>query len=229
MPKLLQRDLDRLRKIALETGTLVEESITRSIAAITACDRKTAQEIIDGDDEVDRREVQVEEECLKILALHQPVARDLRFVVTMLKMNNDLERMGDYAVNIAERVLFFAECGRVAIPNKMAQMSERVVSMVRRSLDSVVESDAILAREVVMSDDEVDRLRNEIFGEVLAEIRKQPDRLEQWIQLLSVTRYLERIADLATNIAQDAIYLIEGEVVRHRSITISQSPDSGDV
>lgn len=229
MPMILQKDLDRLRKIALETGTLVEESITRSIAAISVCDRKTAEQIIAGDDEIDRREVQVEEECLKILALHQPVARDLRFVVTMLKMNNDLERMGDHAVNMAHRVLFFSDCGRIPVPGKLSQMGERVVSMVRRSLDAVVDSDAGMAREVVMSDDEVDQMRTEIFGEVLAEIRKDPARLEQWIQLLSVTRDLERVADLATNIAQDAIYLIEGEVVRHRSITISQSPDPGDV
>lgn len=228
MPKLLQRDLDRLRKIALETGTLVEESITRSIAAISACDRKAAERIIAGDDEIDRREVQVEEECLKILALHQPVARDLRFVVTMLKMNNDLERMGDHAVNMANRVLFFADCGRIPVPGKLSQMGERVVSMVRRSLDSVVESDSGMAREVVMSDDEVDEMRTEIFGEVLSEIRKDPARTEQWIQLLSVTRDLERVADLATNIAQDAIYLVEGEVVRHRRLTLSKRPDPGD-
>ncbi|MBU0508892.1 phosphate signaling complex protein PhoU [bacterium] len=224
MPKFLQRDLDRLRKIALETGTLVEESISQAIRALSTCDRKLAEQIIANDEVIDRREVQVEEDCLKILALHQPVARDLRFVVTVLKMNNDLERMGDYAVNMAERVVFFAECGQVPVPKRLAVMGEKVISMVRRSLDAVVESDPDLGREVVMSDDEVDVLRDELFTEVLDEIRSDPRRLDQWIQMLSAARYLERVADLATNIAQDAIYLAEGEVVRHRHFTVIKRP-----
>lgn len=219
MPVHLHKDLERLKKMALETGTIVEESIQRAISALIHSDRLLAQQVVDGDAEIDRREVEVEEECLKILALHQPVAKDLRFVVTVLKMNNDLERMGDYAANMAERVLFvMSKPAPVPAPKAMHEMAQKVVSMVRRCLDSLVEKDTSLARAVIMSDDEVDELRDTIFLAIMDEIRGDMERLEQWVQLSSAVRYLERIADLATNIAQDVIYLVEGQVIRHRSV-----------
>lgn len=216
MPMFLQRDLERLKKLALEMGTLVEENIARAVTALNTCDRSLAEEIVASDAQVDRREVEIEEECLKILALHQPVARDLRFVVTVLKMNNDLERMGDYSVNIAQRVLFFAARGRVPVPESISVMAGKVAVMVRRSLDSLVEADSKLARSVILSDDDVDQMRDDIFGVTIQEMRSDPQRIELWIQIMSTARYLERIADLATNLAQDVIYLVEGEVVRHK-------------
>jgi phosphate transport system protein len=218
MPVHLLKDLERVKKMILEMGARVEEDILRAITALSSCNRALAEQIIADDLETDRREVQVEEECLKILALHQPVARDLRFLVAVLKMNNDLERMGDHATNIAERVLFLCSRGPVPVPKTMREMADKVNSMVRRSLDSLVEADSMLARAVILSDDEVDSLRDDIFIMITGEMRRDTERLEQWVQLLAATRDLERIADLATNISQDVIYLVEGDVVRHQQV-----------
>ncbi len=218
MPIHMQRDLDVLKQTILEVGTLVEESIARAINALVTTNRELAEQVVAGDDEIDAREVEIEEECLKILALHQPVARDLRFVVGVLKMNNDLERMGDYAMNMAERVLYLARNGSVPIPPQLRAMSDKVQTMVRRTLDAVVDSDSVLARQVCLSDDEVDDLHRELYAVILNEIHLHIDQLERWSQLLSVVRYLERIADLATNVAQDVIYMVEGDVVRHKTL-----------
>ena len=219
----MQRDLEKLKKAALEVGTMVEESIARAISALSTTNRVLAEQVISGDDEIDSREVQIEEECLKILALHQPVARDLRFVVAVLKMNNDLERMGDYSINIAERVVYLAQNGQVPVPRQMLVMSEKVQAMVRRTLDAVVESDTALARAVCISDDEVDLMQRELYDVILSEIRQSVSQLDRWIQLLSVIRYLERIADLATNICQDVVYMVEGDVIRHRALDDSNT------
>jgi phosphate transport system protein len=212
----LLRDLERVKKMILEMGARVEEDILRAITALSGCDRALAEQIISDDVETDRREVLVEEECLKILALHQPVARDLRFLVAVLKMNNDLERMGDHAANIAGRVLFLCSRGPVPAPPRLREMAGKVNVMVRHSLDSLVEGDVSLARRVILSDDEVDQMRNEIVTGIMGEMRRDSARLEQWVQLTAAAGDLERIADLATNIAQDVIYLVEGDVVRHQ-------------
>jgi phosphate transport system protein len=217
MPVHLQKDLERLKKITFEMGTLVEEAISQAVAAFINHDRSLAEKVVAGDQDVDRREVEIEEECLKILALHQPVARDLRFVVAVLKMNNDLERMGDFAVNMAERVLYLTERGTVPVPKDFKVMADKATFMVRRSLDSLIESDAVLAQKVILSDDDVDNLRDELFSLILDEIRKDTEHLDQWVQMLSAVRYMERLADLATNIAQDVVYLVEGDVVRHKN------------
>jgi phosphate transport system protein len=214
----LQRDLEKLKKITLEVGTIVEEAISRSITALTNRNRALAEQVVAGDSEIDRREVQLEEECLKILALHQPVARDLRFVVAVLKMNNDLERMGDYAANVAERAAALAVGQQIDLPPELAAMADKVTNMVRKSLDCVVEADSVLAAAVCASDDEVDALHRSLFTTVQQNIRRDIDNLEAWIQVLSIIRYLERIADLATNVAQDVIYMVEGTVVRHKPI-----------
>ena len=195
---------------------MVEEAISLAITALHNGNRALADQVINGDQAIDRREVQIEEECLKILALYQPVASDLRFVVSVLKMNNDLERMGDYAMNIAERVVALTAYEQITIPPKMMEMADRGRSMVKKSLDALVESDAQLARFVCVSDDEVDELHRELYNDIKQNIRENIGQLDQWTQLLSVLRYLERIADLATNISQDVIYLVEGEVVRHK-------------
>lgn len=214
----LQRDLEKLKKITLEVGTIVEEAISRSVTALGSHNRQLAEQVIAGDTEIDRREVVLEEECLKILALHQPVARDLRFVVAVLKMNNDMERMGDYAANMAERVISLSTGDSITTPAEVTRMADKVTAMVRKSLDAVVEGDAELARAVCLSDDEVDTLHRSLYATIQMEIRKDVTKMEMWIQLLSIIRYLERIADLATNIAQDVIYMVEGDVVRHRDL-----------
>ena len=228
MPVHLQKDLEKLKKLVLEMGTIIEESISLSITALMTNDRAIAEQVIAGDADVDQREVQIEEECLKILALHQPVARDLRFVVAVLKMNNDLERIGDFAVNTAQRASYLADRGPVPVPKGVALMANKASQMVRLSLDSLVESDAALAKSVIMSDDDVDDQRDRLFTIVLNEIRRDINHLDQWIQILSCIRYIERIADLSTNLAQDVVYLIEGDVVRHRDPDIHTNGHGAD-
>jgi phosphate transport system protein len=169
----------------------------------------------------------MEEECLKILALHQPVGSDLRLIVAILKINNDLERIGDLSVNIAERAVFLASPETIDIPLDFARMAENVESMLRRSLDALVNTDLAAAHEVLEADDEVDAINREMYVQVQDAIRQHPQRVERLIHLLSASRHLERIADHATNIAEDVIYMIEGEIVRHREEEYHASSESG--
>jgi phosphate transport system protein len=216
MSKHLQRDLDELRKHLLEVGAMVEEATNRAMTALTHRRKDLAAEVLAADDEIDYREVQIEEACLKILALHQPVAADLRFVIAAMKVNNDLERMGDQAVNIAERAIYLAERPPLDVPLNIERMAEVARSMVRVCLDAVVRLDVEAARSVGTMDDEVDEIHRAMFRLVQDRIRKSTDAVEQAIAYLSASRDLERIADLATNIAEDVIFTVEGEVVRHR-------------
>jgi len=219
MAKQLPRQLDGLKQKILFVGTLVEEAIAKAISALINRDRQMADNVIQSDDEIDRMEVDVEEECLKILALYQPVAADLRFVVAVLKINNDLERMGDLAKNIAKRVVFLSKAERFDLPVDFRDMAMRVKSMVKASLDALVRADTSLAQGVRLSDDEVDAQRRTIERQIEAQIAAHPDRTEGLMRLASVARHLERLADMATNIAEDVIYMVEGEIVRHhRSI-----------
>ena len=216
MSKHLERDLELLRKQLLEVGSLVETATNRAITALTHRQSDLADEVLDADDEIDAREVQIEEECLKILALHQPVAADLRYVIAVMKVNNDLERMGDQAVNIAERAVYLSQRPPFDMPLNIERMAEAVREMVRVSLDAVVNLDVDLARSVGEMDDEVDEIHREMFKLVQDRIRSSSDMVEQAIAYLSASRDLERIADLATNIAEDVLFTVLGEVVRHR-------------
>jgi phosphate transport system protein len=161
-------------------------------------------------------EIEVEEECLKILALYQPVAVDLRFIVAVLKLNNDLERIGDLSVNIAERAQTLTQTPRTEFNVKLSTMAEKSRNMLKKSIDALVNMDADLAREVCVSDDEVDQLNRDIFATVKTGIGEFPAELDCFLHILSVSRQLERIGDHATNIAEDVLYLISGEIVRHR-------------
>ncbi len=216
MSKHLQRDLDRLKKQLLEVGSLVEEATNKAIVALTELRRDAAAEIVASDDEIDQREVVIEEECLKILALHQPVARDLRFVVGVMKLNNDLERMGDQAVNIAERAMMLSGQAPLGVPLDFNRMASVVREMVRASLDAAINEDTELARKVRRMDDEVDDVHREMFTVLEERMCQDPDTVARAVAYLSASRDLERIGDLATNIAEDVIFMVEGEVVRHR-------------
>jgi phosphate transport system protein len=216
MSKHLQSDLERLKKHVLEIGTIVEENLAASIHALSTRNRAQAKAVVEADYEIDHREVLIEEECLKILALHQPVAKDLRFVIAILKLNNDLERVGDLAVNIAQRAIELAGLEPIDIPQEINEMAQKTTIMVKKSFDALIESDPELAVIVCASDDEVDALHRRLFTTIQNQIRQDPAHLEQHIQMLSVTRYLERIADQATNIAEDVIYMVNGDVVRHK-------------
>jgi len=213
----LQREIERLKKHILRLSAVVEESFQRAVKSLEERDSYLAQLVMESDFEIDKMEVEIEEECLKILALYQPVAVDLRFIVAVLKINNDLERIGDLAVNIAERAAFLATRERINIPFDFSGMARKAKSMLKRSLDALMKMDALLARGVCASDDEVDAMNREMYLQVQDGIRNQPEHLESLIHLLSASRHLERIADHATNIAEDVLYMIKGEIVRHRA------------
>jgi len=217
MSKHLQHDLDRLKKEILAMGALVEEAINRAIASLTQRDAVLARQVLEGDDAIDRKEVEVEDLCLKILALHQPVAGDLRYIIAVLKVNNDLERMGDLAQNIAERVTFLAVNEPVPVHLDFTLMVELVRRMVGESLDALVNQDPVLARRVCVQDDEVDRLQKQMFETLQSVMMRDPKAVERAVQVLSVSRHLERIADSATNIAEDIVFMVEGDIIRHRA------------
>ena len=217
MSLVLSREIDNLKKSLLALGGDVEEHVNRAVQALESRNMDMAEQIIAGDGRIDRAEVNLEEDCLKVLALHQPVAIDLRFVISVLKINNDLERIGDLAVNIAERALFLSTQEPVDIPFNFAGMSEKTKHMLKQALDSMVNMDPIMAKAVCAMDDEVDLINREMYAQVKEGVSKQPGRVESLLHYLSVSRHLERIADLSTNIAEDVIYMISGEIVRHKA------------
>ncbi|MEM9554165.1 MAG: phosphate signaling complex protein PhoU [Acidobacteriota bacterium] len=213
----LHRDLDRLKKEILLLGSLVEDALNKAILALRDRRAELGQDVEDGDQEVDDREIRIEEDCLKVLALHQPVANDLRFVVAVMKVNNDLERVGDLAGNLAERAIFLAGRDAIEIPDQLEQMCDTVPTMLRQAFDALIRLDTQVAREVLREDEEIDALHAGFYHLVEERMREAPDQIQDWMQLLSASRYLERIADLATNIAEDVIFMVDGDVVRHRA------------
>ncbi|KPK44352.1 MAG: PhoU family transcriptional regulator [Phycisphaerae bacterium SG8_4] len=213
----MKREIDRLKQMLMSLCEVVEESLRQAVEAIQAQDEALAKMVISRDSEIDQMEVDVEEECLKILALYQPVAIDLRFIITAMKINNDLERIGDLAVNLAERATFLSGGKRSDVPLDFDSMTEKTKAMLRRSLEALVNMDSKLAYEVCAADDEVDEMNHQMFLIVQDQIRQHPDQTDSLIQLLSASRYLERVADHATNIAEDVIYMIEGRIVRHKA------------
>jgi phosphate transport system protein len=212
----LQREIIGLKKDILTIGAMAELSVREAVSAIEKRDEALARSVIEKDIKIDQMEVEVEETCLKILALHQPVAIDLRFIIAVLKINNDLERIGDLAVNIAERAVFLATQPRVYISFDFARMARKTQEMLNKSLDALVNLNAKLARKICACDDEVDAMCSQVYQIVQEAIEADPEQIETLIQLLSTARHLERIADHATNIAEDVIYMIEGEIVRHK-------------
>ena len=218
MTKHIERQIENLKERILRLGTLVEEAISKSITALINRDTSLAQRVIVNDSEIDAMEVEVEEECLKMLALYQPVAADLRFVVAALKINNDLERMGDLARNIAKRVTQLEGGDPYDLPPEIRTMATQAQEMVRQCLDAVVKRDPTLARQVREEDDIVDEARQRIQRRVLQGIKDQPENVENLLRINSVSKHIERIADMATNIAEDVVYMVEGDIVRHRSV-----------
>lgn len=216
MTKHLVRDMDQLHRDILALSAAVEEIIDKAAQALLEARLDLAQEVLEGDEAVDRLEVHIEEECLKILALHQPVAIDLRRIATVLKVNNDLERIADLAVNIAERAKVLGVQPLFPIPEKLRRMTDLATLMVRGALDAFVNLDAHGARRIHALDDEVDRFNREIIDELQETMRKKPELIGQAMHCFSASRHVERIADHATNIAEDVIYLVEGEIARHK-------------
>jgi phosphate transport system protein len=218
MAKHLQRELDELQKRVLSLATLVEEQVRKAVRCVEKKDAASAQEVIDNDRGIDRLEIEVEEECLKLLALHQPVAVDLRFIIAVLKINNDLERIGDLAGNIADRAIPLSESPFFTFTSKLPLMCDNALAMLKQCLDSFFKMDTEGALKVCKSDDEVDNLYKEMLEIVQKGIIENPNRINEYLYVLSVSRSLERIADHATNIAEDVIYMLEGDIVRHRAV-----------
>ena len=215
MIKHLHRELDKIKKRILSLGALVEERVHLTAEAIHSRDAGIAQKIIDSDWEIDEMEVEVEEECLKVLALYQPVAVDLRFLIATIKINNDLERIGDEAVNISERVLTMSKRPDPGFVFDYTPMVEKCQSMLKKSLDALVNLDEDLAFKVITLDDSVDAIQKEAYDHIKVAIKEKPDRVGYLVNLLLVSRHLERLADHCTNIAEEVIYLVEGEIIRH--------------
>ena len=210
-----QRELGRLKRNVLSLGAMVEESVRLAVKALETRDTELAQRIIHVDRKIDEKEVEVEEECLKILALHQPVAIDLRIISSIIKINNDLERVGDEAVNIAERVITMAKETPANIQFDYNLMAEKTESMLKRSLDAMIKLDEDIAYKVCLDDDEIDEMNGYIYDQVKLTIKREPEHVGYLINLLLVSRHLERIADHATNIAEETIYVIGGVIHRH--------------
>ncbi|HEV2417971.1 MAG TPA: phosphate signaling complex protein PhoU [Terriglobia bacterium] len=212
-----EEELDELRKHLLEMSGLVESAIYRSVHALVERDESLAQLVFKNEARINQMEIEIDEMSVRLLALEQPVAADLRLITSAIKINNDLERMGDLAYNIAERAVSLMRESAVNAVIDVPYMANLVESMVRKSLDSFVKKDAELARNVLVSDDAVDDLRTGIYKELIRYMEENPDRIHQGIDLIFVARNLERIADHATNIAEDVLFLVDGVDVRHHA------------
>ncbi len=217
MSMVFMKEIEQLKRQILSMSAQVEESVILAVKALLTRDEKLAQQVIRGDFDVDKVEVEVEEEALKILALHQPVATDLRFLTAVLKINNDLERIGDLATNIAKRAVKICKEPALVVPDELSQAATRVRDMVHDSLNAFVNFDAEPAKAVCGSDDEVDQLCRQVRRFVEEQIQKNPACISVCLDMLLASRNIERIGDHATNIAEDVVYLVEGNIVRHRS------------
>lgn len=219
MSKHLPLELDALKRNLLSLTALVETSVQKAVQAMNTTDPTAAidmaKEVANMADRIDLREVEIEEECLKILALYQPVAIDLRYLIGVLKMNNDLERIGDLALHIAKRAIFLAKHPPLEAPFDLLTMAEKSSAMLHKAINAFVEMDSPLARQVCTDDCEIDAIHKDMYQKVFAAIKKNPQHVETFIQYLSASRHLERIADYTTNIAEDVIYMVDGTIVRH--------------
>jgi len=211
----LKRKIEKLNDQLLALGARVEENVKLAVRALERRDAEAATKVIDGDAEIDRLEVDLEEECLEILALHQPVAVDLRHIIATLKINKDLERASDLAVNISETAVHLSAHPKADIPNDYFVMAQKVDGMLKKSLDSFVNLSVQAAHQVLAEDDEVDWMKHKLHKDFEEKLTKGSGSIPSLIHIFLVSRHLERIADLATNIAEEVIYMITGEIIRH--------------
>jgi len=212
----LHREIEGLKKKVIIEATMIEENLRDAIRALLERDLDAAKVIMKRDDRIDQMEVEIEEECLKIFALYQPVAIDLRYIVAFMKLNNDLERIGDLATNIAGRAASLAVKDHVQIPGHIPTISEHVQKMLKLSLDALVDIDGAKAQQVHAMDDTVDKLHEEMYAIMGKKIQDDPDKVLILMEIMAISRYLERIADHCTNIAEDVEYLLSGKIHRHQ-------------
>ena len=214
MSGYLQRQIEKLKKELVSLGAMVEDRFQKAIFAIQTEDLKLSQTIIDTDFEIDEREIEIEEECLKILALYQPVAMDLRFIVTVIKINNDLERIADYAANISIRFKTSSH-GHKKFRYDYTAMADQAAKMLEMSLDALVHTDVDMAYKIRDMDEEVNAMRNDAYASMKKDIQAHPEMVGEIINMYLISRHLERIGDHTKNIAEEVIYLIEGDIIRH--------------
>jgi phosphate transport system protein len=215
MPRLVDLELQQLQDEMVRMAGLAEAAIGLAVKALVSRDAEMARQVIASDDAINTLEIEVDERCLRTMALHQPEARDLRMLAMALKINNDLERMGDQAVNIAERTLELLKEPLLKPLIDLPRMADIAQRMVKDSLDAFIQQDVAKARQVCKQDDEVDRYDDQIFRELLTYMMEDPKAITRSVNLILVSRHLERIADHATNIAEDVIYLVEGRNIKH--------------
>ena len=212
----LEEESNKLKKMLFEMATSVEEMIAKSVKALQESNMILAEEVIKSDKKVNDMEIEIDNQCIKILALHHPEAEDLRTVIMIMKINNDLERIGDHAVNIAEKAIYLADKPPVKPLIDIPKMAEKTIEMLQESLDSFVNKDAELAVEVCKKDDEVDALEPQIVRELVTYMISDPQTIDRSLTLILIARALERVADLATNIAEDTYYITSGKILKHR-------------
>jgi phosphate transport system protein len=215
MTRHFHEELEALKQTLLAMGGLVEDQIRRAMQALLERDDVIAQDVIDRDRQVNTYDVEVDEQCVQLLALHQPAAGDLRFITTAMKIVTDLERIGDQAVNIGQRALELNREPQLKPYIDLPRMADKAQRMVKESLDAFVAGDTALARQVCAQDAEVDALKEQIFRELLTFMMEDPRTVSRAIRVILISRFMERVADHATNIAEMVIYLVEGKMVRH--------------
>ena len=215
MQRHFDEELEKLKEKILKMSSLVEKAIHLSIKALVDRESELAQQIIKSDDQVNMLEIEIDDFSLKLLALRQPQAGDLRLITSIMKINNDLERIGDLAVNIAERTMELLKFPIVKPLIDIPRMAEIAQGMVKDSLDAFVNRDSKLARSVCERDDKVDNLNDRIFRDLLTYMLQNPKTIERAVNLILVGRNLERIADHATNICEDVIYIVDGKTIKH--------------
>lgn len=208
--------LEKLRKNFIHLGLTVEDRVRKACSAFNNNDNNLSEieMVIKSDYEIDQMEIEIEEECLKILALYQPVARDLRFLIALIKINSEIERIGDYAVQIAKRVKFIFEHSSRRFPMDYTAMSEKVLTMFKMSLDALVDKDVELAHKIFVLDDEVDSMRDRAYDIIKKQLTVEPEHAGCMLNGYLVARHLERIADRSTNIAEEVIYMVGGDIIR---------------
>ena len=216
MREHLAQEIVRLKRMVSDLAAQVEHAVQQAVEAAQQADETLARRVIEQDDAIDREEIMIEEECLKILALHQPVAGDLRYIVTFLKVNNELERIGDLAVNIAKQVLHQLDFGVFPEENvDFAPQMEIARQMLKAALDALVARNCLEANETIRMDDRIDELNREVIERSEELIKQHPELAEYYISVIFISRHLERIGDCTTNICEDVIYLELGKIVRH--------------
>ncbi len=220
----LERDIEKLRRRLLALSTEAEEAVRQSIRAVSTRDAELARQVVEREAQTNVMEVDVEEDCLKILALHQPVAGDLRYIVAALKIDRDLERIADLAAHIAERGLELLQLPPLDIPFRLDEMGEKVEAMLKKALDAFTSLNAAAAHEVCSMDGEINGIKKETFRQVRLAAMEVPWKFDSLMQVMHIARHLERIADHATNIAEDLIYLVEGRIVRHAAAGAPDRP-----